>query len=269
MIPVTPLITLTTDLGEQDGFIGSMKGVIIGINPSARIVDISHDVPPQDIEAGAYVIKEAYKLFPKLTIHVVVVDPGVGGPRKPLLAVSQNYYFIAPDNGVLSYVYKEEGSVRVYELSATHYFRPSPGRTFHGRDIFAPIAAWLSKGVSPDNLGKDVEGFVTLTLPHPVAVAEKTMKGRVAYIDRFGNLITTITKAHLDELFLKSSGKTVEVKVKEVVIKGLSDYYGQGEKGTPSALVNSSGYLEIFCHLGSARDILKAGRGDDVTLTVL
>ena len=154
------IITLTTDFGTRDYFSGGMKGVILGINPEANIVDITHEVPSQDIWGAAYVLGAAYGYFPAGTVHVVVVDPGVGSDRRPIMAVTDKYVFIGPDNGVLSFVFADPGFSRVYHINASHYFLPMKGSTFHAREIFAPIAAWLTKGITYDRVGDEITDFV-------------------------------------------------------------------------------------------------------------
>ncbi len=257
------LITLTTDFGYADHFVGVMKGVILGINPTARIIDISHQIDSQDIKEAAFVLKLAYRYFPKNTIHVVVVDPGVGSSRRPILVSTRDYYFIGPDNGIFSYIYKEEESIRVLEISAEHYFLQSPGHTFHGRDIFAPVAGWLSRGIEVGNFGLDVEDYVRFELSEP-EIKEGLIIGKIIHIDKFGNLITDIEKAHIDELTKKTGKEQLEVRVKDQVIIDISSYYSQTKPNIPGAIIDSSGYLEIYSYLGSAKELLKASKGDEV-----
>lgn len=269
MASVAPFITLTTDFGTRDHFVGSMKGVILSISPRATIVDIAHDLPPHDVEAAAFQIGCAYRDFPRRSIHVVVVDPGVGGPRRPILAVTDWGLFLAPDNGVLTRVYGESGpaeSVRVIHLTTAHYFKVSPGQTFHGRDIFAPVAAWLTRGVEPMKFGDMMQDPVRLDLPEPT-VEKKRLIGRVAYIDRFGNLITNVTAVHLQALAACRPVRW-QVRVKQAVIEGLSEYYAERPGGEPQAVINSSGHLEIACYQASAQTRLAAFRGDAVTVTL-
>lgn len=256
-------ITFITDFGYTDHFVGVMKGVILGINPAVRIIDISHQIDSQDIREAAFVLKLAYRYFPKNTIHVVVVDPGVGSGRRPIVVVTPDYYFIGPDNGVFSYIYKEEGSIKVVEISAEHYYLQSPGSTFHGRDIFAPVAGWLSRGIEANNFGLEMEDFARLEPSEP-EIKEGLIVGRIIHIDKFGNLITDIEKHHIEELIKKTGKKQVEVKVKDLVIPNLSKYYSQIGRGLPGALINSDGYLEIYCYLGSTRELLKVAKGEEV-----
>ena len=184
-----PIITLTTDYGTSDHLVGVLKGVILKINPDVHIVDITHGVTPFDVLDGALAISSAYAYFPPRTIHVVVVDPGVGTERRPLLVSGQNQYFIAPDNGVLSAVYDMEQNVTVRHLTAEHYFQQPVSKTFHGRDVFAPVAGWLSKNWQPASMGEEITDYKRFSLPRPKE-AGGLLKGVVLKVDSFGNLIT-------------------------------------------------------------------------------
>lgn len=265
---ITPIITLTTDFGEKDYFVGSLKGVIYGINPNVRIVDISHGISSQDIEEAAFVIKSVYKYFPRYTIHIIVVDPGVGSKRRPIVVRSDNYYFLAPDNGILSYIYKEDGPIMARELTAEHYFLKKEGSTFHGRDIFAPVAAWLSKGVDTKNFGDQFDNYVTLNLCEPKAIGKDQIAGNIIHIDKFGNLITNITKDHLETFGDPNIEDKSVITINDVTINGLKKYYSQGEKGKANALINSCDHLEIYSYTDSAKNLLKANRYDDCILTI-
>ena len=263
-MPSPPIITLLTDFGTRDPFVVSMKGVILGINPDARIVDISHEVQPQNIREAAFILKSAYRYFPKGTIHLVVVDPGVGSDRKPLLVTSSNYSFIAPDNGVLSFVYEEEVPAHVYEITAAHYFLKKEGSTFHGRDRFAPVAARLSKGVTPDHLGQRIDDYVYFSSPKPRQRENRSLEGEAIYIDRFGNLITNIRCKDLDPWL--SAGKTPTMTVKGQTINGLKTFYAQAAPSELAALVNSDDHLEIFIYQGNAQAKLNAASDEPVTV---
>src|ERR1700739_2348400 len=184
-----PIITLTTDYGTNDHLVGVLKGVILKINPDVQIVDITHGVTPFDLLDGATAIAAAYDYFPPRTIHVVIVDPGVGTARRPLLVSGQNQYFIAPDNGVLSAVYEKEKNVIVRHLTSEHYFHQPVSRTFHGRDVFAPVAGWLSKHWQPASMGEEITDFKRFALPKPKE-ADGGLKGGVLKVDFFGNLMT-------------------------------------------------------------------------------
>ncbi len=265
MPPAISVITLLTDFGDRDYFVASMKGVILGINPQARIVDLSHHVPPQKIEAAAYLLKSSYHYFPDGTIHVAVVDPGVGTSRRPLLVSTSRHHFIAPDNGLLSHIYQDEYSVEVRQIENRQYRLESEGTTFDGRDVFAPAAAWLTRGQQPGSFGRLVEDYVRLPIPEP-RVEAKVLTGQIVYVDHFGNLISNIGKFHLKELQGVTRQSTVTVRLAGVTIEGLSGSYADGPKDGPGALVNSNGQMEIFVREGSAAEVLKVGVGERVQL---
>ena len=260
----TPVITLTTDFGTQDHFVGTMKGVILGINPNVQLVDITHELPPHDVIGAAFSIRCSYAYFPRWSIHLVVVDPTVGSQRRPILVVGDQHYFIGPDNGVFSLVYEVEPYIRVYHLTETHFFLSEISTTFHGRDIFAPVAAWLAKGVEPAQMGEVIEDFVRIPIPRPIAIEEKTMKGVVLYVDRFGNLITNFTRESLAGLLGEDLSQPCVVQIQNQSIPGLKSAYFEVPQGQPVALIGSTGYLEIGANQASAARILKAGRGTEV-----
>lgn len=251
------IITLLTDFGSADPFIGIMKGVILGINPRVAIVDLSHGVSPQEVLEAAFLLHCSYRYFPRGTIHVVVIDPGVGGRRKPLLAEGIHGYYIAPDNGVLSYLFGSGEVQRVVEITADEYFLHPVSQTFHGRDIFAPIAAHLARGESIDRFGRLTSSYTCLTLP-TVKRRERSLIGSTLHVDRFGNLVTNISASELSDFSLD---KDVRVSVKNRVIHGLVDSYESLKAGEIGAIVGSTGYLEIFSNRGSAARILKGRRG--------
>src|SRR5881628_178957 len=233
------VVTLLTDFGERDYFVASMKGVILNINPQARIVDLSHQVRPQQVDEAAYLLKSCYRYFPEGTVHVVVVDPGVGSARRPLLVTSSRYYFVAPDNGVLTDVLQEELSVEVREIENKQYRLDSEGATFDGRDLFAPAAAWLTKGQPPGSFGRLIRDYVKLPIHEP-SWDGKTLVGRIVYVDRFGNLISNVTPLHLQEVqgVTKKSSAEITIRVGGAVIQGLVTAYAQGDALAPRALVN-------------------------------
>ncbi len=245
------IITLTTDFGTKDAYVGAMKGVILGINPNATIVDISHEIEPQDIFQAAYVISTAYPYFPDGTIHVVVVDPGVGSNRKAIMLRTSHAYFVAPDNGVLSYVIDD--MLDAVNISEPYFWLNPVSKTFHGRDIFAPVAAHLSMGVPAGNFGEGISSLVKLPISKPEMLANGTVVGRVIHVDRFGNLITNIKSGDFP-------AEDIHIEVKDHVIEGLSSSYADGEE--IMALIGSDGYLEIGIRNGSAADFLKIGFGD-------
>ncbi len=200
-MPSRPTVTLTTDFGTNDHFVGAMKGVILEIVPDAQIVDISHAVQPFDVLDGALTISQAYSYFPSSTVHLVVVDPGVGTARRPIIAISDKYYFVAPDNGVLSLVYAQEERMHVRHISSDHYFLQPVSNTFHARDIFAPVAAYLAKQVDSHKFGDEIQDFTRFAAPKPKVVDANRMRAVILKVDRFGNLITNITPKDAPMLF--------------------------------------------------------------------
>jgi len=244
---VNPVITLLTDFGTADYFVGAVKGAILSVNPRAVIVDITHEIPPQDIEAGAFTLLAAYKTFPAGTIHVVVVDPGVGSKRRPIIVSANEQFFVGPDNGLFTYIYDREPSPRIVHVTSDCYFRSSVSTTFHGRDVFAPVAAALSKGVALEEFGVEIDDAVRLpSLETPL---------RIIHIDRFGNCVTNITRA---EKSLVINGQT---------ISEFRQFYGDGDDESLFAIWGSAGFLEISVNGGSAAKILNAVRGDEVSFT--
>lgn len=247
-----PIITLTTDFGYQDPFAGVLRGVILSINPRATIVDLTHGIRPYDISEAAFVIGMNYRYFPKGSIHVAVVDPGVGSRRRPIMVEADHHYFIGPDNGIFSYVFGMRHEIlSVVHITAVHYFSSSHSPTFQGRDIFAPVAAWFSKGVDFSKFGEPITDYEKIPLALPTMTTEGVVQGEVILIDGFGNAITNITKADIDKVLALSP----EGHIKSV-IKGIGaafkQYYSEAEKGKVCVLINSSGYLEFFINRGSA-----------------
>jgi len=262
-MPAKSLITLLTDFGTTDAFAASMKGVILKINPKATIVDITHEIPPHGIHSAAFVLKSAYRYFPKGTIHVVVVDPGVGGSRKPLLVVHPMGYFIGPDNGVFSYIYKS--NVKVYRLNTLRYRLKQYSPTFDGRDLFAPVAAWLSKGIAPVKLGQRVKEYMSFPIPEPRWFADNSLQGQVIHTDRFGNLITNITPEELKPWL--SSRKPPTIIIKGQTIKGLKQFYSQATPHELCALINSDAHLEIFLIQEDAQSVLNIKNDERVIIS--
>src|ERR1044071_3028033 len=211
------LITLTTDFGHTDPFVGIMKGVIAGLNPSVRVIDITHGIPPQDLMAGALVLRHSVAYFPPGSVHVVVVDPGVGTTRRPLLVQCADFFLIGPDNGVLRLALEANEPVSIVELSNLEYHLHPTSSTFHGRDIFAPVAAHLSRAVDPAKFGPQVHDFVRLGWP-PIVKTSESIAGQVVYIDGFGNLFTTIREADLAQY----GKEKLAVTIRDVTINGVS-----------------------------------------------
>jgi hypothetical protein len=259
-----PIITLTTDYGTNDHFVGVIKGVILKINPEAAIIDINHAVTPYDLLDGALAIASAYAYFPPRTIHVVVVDPGVGTERRPLLVSGQNQYFIAPDNGVLSGVYDKEQNFTVRHLTSEHYFLQPVSRTFHGRDIFAPVAGWLSKHWQPASMGEEVKDFKRFALPKPKE-ADGQLKGVVLKADAFGNLMTNFRTEDLPAEAMEKGA--LQMQVGSHLVTRFVPTFASGNAGEPVAFVGSSGFVEIAVNKGNASKTLGIGRGTPVVLT--
>ncbi|PWT88974.1 MAG: hypothetical protein C5B54_09700 [Acidobacteria bacterium] len=259
-----PTITLLTDFGTRDHFVASMKGVIYEINPQVNIIDISHDIAAHDIVEAGFLLRACYSYFPARTVHVVVVDPTVGSTRRPIMVATDNYYFIAPDNGVLSLIYEADQVSTVVEINAEHYRLPEVSNTFHGRDIFAPAAAWLCKGTDILNFGEPIEDYVKMPLPKPKQISEGLIKGNVLHVDRFGNCITNIRREDYEAARAKTPGDTFKVLVAKQEIAGLKKFYSEVQKGELLALFGSTNYLEIAQYQGSAAKTLGVNRGAEV-----
>jgi S-adenosyl-L-methionine hydrolase (adenosine-forming) len=270
-----PVITLTTDFGNSDGYAGSVKGIILGINPAASIIDISNEVRPGDIFQASFLINSVSNSFPPGTIHLVVVDPGVGSRRKAIILKTPGYYFVAPDNGLLTYVIGQSLSapisvpgkdyslhkvnvpdgLKVYEINNPEYWRKEVSSTFHGRDVFGPVAAHISRGVPLSELGREIGSMVAFKKPLADRGGHGGLVGEIIYVDTFGNLITNIGRQELPE-------GSFSVKIAGKAITGLSDHYSQ--KSGLAALIGSSGNLEIALRNGSAAAYLKVGFGAKV-----
>jgi len=263
-----PVITLTTDFGVNDYFVGTMKGVILSINPEITLVDITHTISPFQIMEGAFLLGNFYSFFPKKTIHLTVVDPGVGSRRRAIVAKTSDYLFVAPDNGVLSYIYKKEKDIKVYEITNNNYFLKPVSQTFHGRDIFAPIAAYLSKGVSPDRFGSNIKDFICLSVKEPV-VRKNFIIGDILYSDHFGNLITNISSRDFKSSLSLSKQKIFQIRVNNFRVKSISDSYSSGKANVLSAIWGSHGNLEFFLKNGSASSRFKIKPGGKITISFL
>jgi S-adenosylmethionine hydrolase len=258
-----PIITLTTDYGTNDHLVGVLKGVILSINPEVNIVDITHSILAHDILDGALTLSQAYKFFPSKTIHLVVVDPGVGTARRPILVAGDTHYFVAPDNGVLSAIYDQSESLYVWNVLSEHYFRQPVSNTFHGRDIFAPVAAWLSKSWATASFGEEITDFVRFAIPKP-KTAGNTVKGIVLRTDNFGNLITNLRAEDVPALVTPDAKFTI--RVGNATVKKIIPTFAQGTAAEPFAIIGSSGYIEICVNKGNAAKTIGAGRGAEVTV---
>ena len=253
------LITLLTDFGYDDPFVAIMKGVVSRINPAARFVDLSHNVPPQDVFRGALILRSAAPYFPTGTIHVAVVDPGVGSSRRPLLIEAEGVSYIGPDNGVLSLALSDKKVTRITELRNQAYFLAPTSATFHGRDVFAPVAAHLSLGVSAEDFGPALAGYAKLVWPQAVQF-DRAVEGEIIYIDGFGNLVTNIAESELGTI----AHKPLTVSLRNYTLQGLHENYSSGAGQDLIALINSWKLLEIARSCGSAQSHTGARVGDKV-----
>ncbi|MBI1748818.1 MAG: SAM-dependent chlorinase/fluorinase [Acidobacteria bacterium] len=253
-----PIITLLTDFGTVDHFVGCVKGAILEINPDVHLIDATHDVPSHDVLAAAFTLRSYYNYFPAGTVHLVVVDPGVGTRRRPLLVATERYYFVAPDSGLLSVVFENETIHRVIHITEDHFFRKPVSKTFHGRDIFAPVAAWVTRGIDQFKFGPEITDYVSLSTPKVRQVGPKLLQGVVLYVDKFGNLVTNFTEKDIPaERFDK-----ILIAGEEVSI--LQDAYAEGDPGEFFAIPGSSGFYEIALTRDSAAQALEAARGTEV-----
>jgi S-adenosyl-L-methionine hydrolase (adenosine-forming) len=261
-----PIITLTTDFGLHDWFVGTMKGVMLGLAPQAQIIDISHSIAPGSLRAGAFSLRSAFRYFPPGTIHVGVVDPGVGSDRRAIAVRTRNYLFVGPDNGLLSCALDCEEVVAVHALKHSKYFLPQVSRTFHGRDVFAPVAAHLANGLPIAKLGGRLADYVRLSMPAP-AIRKASVVGEVLYIDQFGNALTNLDAISLSDFICRRRGdESVAVYLRRQHIGSLSACYASVPKGRPVAVIGSSGFLEIAVNGGHAARALKISLGDLVTV---
>ena len=259
------LITLLTDFGDRDSFVASMKGVILTINPQATFVDLSHHVPPHSVEDAAYLLNSCYRYFPKGTVHVAVVDPGVGSARRALIAKGERYFFLAPDNGLLTHVLADNSEMEVREIENAEYRLTSPGRTFDGRDLFAPAAARLTKQQLFSSYGPLVTDYKTFAILKPTWEST-ALVGEIVYVDRFGNLISNITRSHVEESQSILKRLNPLIRVAGHMINGLVNSYSEGYPQVPHALINSDGQVEVFVKEGNAAITINVGRGQRVDL---
>ena len=252
-----PTVALLTDFGTRDHYAGTLKGVMLGICPDATLIDIGHDVPPHDVLAGALELAACYRYFPHGTIFLVVVDPGVGSSRRGIAADVGDYKFVAPDNGVLSAVFRESPPKKVVELTERKYALPTVSRTFEGRDRFAPAAAYLAKGIALVALGKGVADFHTIDVPKAVA-GDAEVTGEVVRVDRFGNLITNIDRRTFEQ-FAATRAIAIDIDGRE--IPRIVATYAEAPAGELCALFGSTDHLEVAINAGDAASTLGIGRG--------
>lgn len=258
------MITLLTDFGTADYFVPAVKGVIYSINPAVQVVDLTHEIPPQDIQAGAFTLGACYSYYPQGTIHLAVVDPGVGSERRAIVVETDSAFFVGPDNGIFTHIYSREENHRVFRISRQEFCRPVISPTFHGRDLFAPVAAWLSRGVPPRQIGEEIGDFISLPFAPPrIEPSTGIVHGRIIHLDRFGNCITNLTARDLPPG--ETQGKIIRVAGQEV--RQFGEYYGQAErKDELFAYPGSAGYWEIALWCGSAAAHLGAAGGTPLTL---
>ena len=262
----TSIVTLTTDFGVRDNYVAAMKAVMLNINPDLSIVDITHEIGRHDIMEACFVIANTYHYFPKWSIHVVVVDPTVGSSRRMLVASINSHHFVAPDNGVLSGLYQDPEDISVYEIQAEHYYLKPLSSTFQGRDIFAPVAAWLSKGVEIENFGEKIDDYVDLQLPVPVVSEEGQLQGEIIHVDSFGNLITNVTRAQFEDMLEEAVKHKFELRIGDVTLSELKRFYAECEKEKPAALFGSTSQLEVAAKQKSASELLGLDKGAKFTL---
>lgn len=260
-----PVITLITDFGLTDEYVGVLKGVILSRNSNIEIVDISHTIPAQDIAAASRLLARSFPYFPPTTVHLVIVDPGVGSNRSILAIAAGGQYFIGPDNGVLSPVFKQYSSMAVHRIDKSDLFLQPVSSTFHGRDIMAPVAAHLAGGLAIDKVGLklNVDECTRIERISPVHDGGK-LHGVIIHVDRFGNLATNIARSDVDRY---ADGENVEIHIGDTIITTLSNSYADGHQGAPLALFDSQGYLEIGVNMGNAAQVLKITVGTAVTIT--
>lgn len=261
------IVTLLTDFGTADYFVGALKGAVLASNPEARVVDLTHEVPPYDVEAGAFILRAAFETFPEGTVHVAVVDPGVGSARRAVAVEGRGHTFVGPDNGLFGHVYERVRPFRVFQLTNRNFFRREVSPTFHGRDIFAPVAGALSRGVRAEELGPEVFDFVRLPSATVERAVDGTLNASVIHVDRFGNLVTNITPAELSE---ESVERGARLKISGREVRRFRRFFAEDGEGAgePFAVWGSAGLLEIAVFRDSAARVLGAGRGDKVEVNL-
>ena len=259
-----PIITLTTDFGTSDHYVGALKGAILSLTTEPILVDITHDIPAHDIRTAAWVLARAVPGYPRRSIHVAVTDPTVGTARKPILIVTDDHYLIGPDNGIFSFVLEASPPTRIIHITTPHYMKEPVSATFHARDIFGPVAAHLTRGVDPGNFGESIETCVRLELPRPALTPQRTVRASVVHVDRFGNLILNVTRPGLEALLGADRARAIAVLAGSRRIETMVATYGDAHRGTPALLYNSSGFLEIAASHARANEALGLSAGDTV-----
>ncbi|MCC5914646.1 MAG: SAM-dependent chlorinase/fluorinase [Balneolaceae bacterium] len=256
-----PIITLTTDFGLQDHYVSVMKAIMLRISPEVRFIDVSHDVPPQDVMAGAWVVRNAAMHFPPGTVHLVVVDPGVGTDRNPVVIRIKDQFFVGPDNGIFSLI-ADEFDYKAWKLTRDSFWEKSPSNTFHGRDIFSPVAAHLANGTPPEEMGETVDELVTYRWAVPISDKDG-IQGWIIHIDRFGNLVSNIS----EDLIREAIGDSrFRIYVGNTILNRVEKAYGSVTEGEPVAYIGSSGNLEIAINKGNAREMLGVQKGAQISI---
>jgi len=258
------IVGFLSDFGIKDNFAGVVKAIILKLNPSAQIIDISHQVSPHDILEAGFILKSSFKFFPPKTIFLAIVDPGVGSKRKALIVKTKNFYFVAPDNGLLSLVLKEEPSLKIIEITNDRYFLKPVSYTFHGRDIFAPVVGYLLQGIPIEKFGKETKRYEVLSLA-PLNKKEDLLEGEIIYIDSFGNLVTNIEDKIFND-FVRN--KKFKIQVKGFIIDKISLNYSEAPARKPTALLDSFGYLEISLREKNAAKVLGLKKGDKIKVLI-
>lgn len=249
-------IALLTDFGTKDYFVGAMKGVILRINENAKIIDITHDTEPQNIKSASFNLRACYKNFPEKTIFVAVVDPGVGSDRQAILVETSDYFFIAPDNGLLSFIFNEDENFRVIKITNEKFFNKPVSNTFHGRDIFAPVAAHLSNSIKPEEFGDVINDFVRLEEIEPRKISADEIEAQIIHVDHFGNIITNLIKQDVPESF--------HIEINDQRIENIKNFYAEAEKDEVFMIFGSAEFLEIVAFQNSAKEILNVQNGDKI-----
>jgi S-adenosylmethionine hydrolase len=260
-----PVITLLTDFGFADHYAGAMKGILLGICPDAQLVDISHEVTPYAIAEAAFSLSQAWTCFPEGTVHLIVVDPGVGSARRPILVEAAGHHFVAPDNGVLTMLYDAVPVHEVREITATRYFRQPVSRTFHGRDIFSPVVAHLANGLTAAELGNPIRDYLRLGFAGPTPTGEKAWSGIILKVDRFGNLITNFDS----ETWQRLASEPFELKVRGHLVTRMASHYAETNTEELFVIAGSTGFLEVSLNRGSAGKTAGARPGDKLEMRLL
>ncbi len=266
-MPTAQCLTFLSDFGTRESYVAAVKGVILSACPGLNIVDITHEVRSHDLLEAAFTLSCAYSYFPSTTVHLVVVDPGVGSNRRGIVATSLHHVFVAPDNGVLSLVFEQAGVNHVYSIEAEHYYNQPVSSTFHGRDVFGPVAAQLARGVEADRFGPEIVDYVRLNLPSPTRTADREAEGLVLHIDRFGNVITSFKPADLERLF-GSEARPQGFSLNGKRSGKHCQYYAEASEGELISVVGGTGYFELAALKRPAAALLDAKRGQKVVVSV-